>query len=76
MPYRCLSKITPPEKSTFGKISFQGNKLGVGEQWLLPGCMAKAGEKGLFLFTDNGMLFVLFELIQPIQKDIIQGISS
>ena len=37
-----VSKNTPPEKKTRGKISFKNTKSGAGEQFLLQDCKAKA----------------------------------
>ena len=48
-------KSTPPEKRTLGKFSLKNTTTsGAGEGFLLPGCMAKARAKGMFLFTDTG----------------------
>ena len=40
---------TPPENKTHWNISFQGTKSGAGLQFLLPGHVAKAHVKGVFL---------------------------
>ena len=41
-------KNIPPEKKTHRKISLKNTKSGVGEQFLLLDCMAKACAKGVF----------------------------
>ena len=39
-----------------GTISFQSTKSGAGKQFQLQDCRAKARTKGVFLFTDTGMV--------------------
>ena len=44
-------KNTAPEKKACGKISFQSNKSGAGQQLLLQDCRAKARTKGVLFRT-------------------------
>ena len=49
-------KNTPPGKKTLWKTGFQSTKSCAGEQLFLLCYMAGARVKGLFLFTDTGII--------------------
>ena len=49
-----VTKNTPLDWKTGGKLSFQKTKSGAGLQFLLLDCRARACTKGVVLFTDTG----------------------
>ena len=64
-PYRCLEQNTPPENRALGEMSLNNTKSGAGEQFLLPGCLAKACVKGMF-----------FSQTRVVDRGIARGLGS
>ena len=59
-----VKRNTPRDMKMREEISFQSDESGAGQQFLLQDCRAKAGIKGVFLFTDTGMIYEINALLR------------